>query len=364
MHLTLENIRQSLASASRPLRLDIELVPEAHVAPGMLVVHRGRATIGHDFFNDGPPSNVYSQPVREMDLPTFAISRDPVTVGDYIPFIQSLLAEGRIEEARQYLPRMSRPPQKLSKSLIAETRRVFGQNGWKAAIENLATSLSGTVYLWRIKSEGRGKNLRYTLEDPLVRPQAPETQGSAEKPAPKVVTEDRDPVYLDQPITSITYHAAEAFTRWRSQRDGRPYRISTIEEYEKVARNSFPWTYPWGYDFDPTFVISRLLFDNVSSAFVQPLAKHLWGDSYYRDLSIYGVRDVIGNARKFTSSQIEENTVMLGGGGAGVPYGPFYLPSTRNYGMYRSSIVPGIGTFYLVQEELAPPSPSFRGRQF
>ncbi|MCE9625720.1 MAG: SUMF1/EgtB/PvdO family nonheme iron enzyme, partial [Deltaproteobacteria bacterium] len=311
----------------------VELVREGRLNSGLTLVQGGRSTTGYDFYQDGIPSNVYSFPTHEIELPTFAISRKPVTVGDYQEFIESMLAEGRIDEVRTYLPRKNTPPQRISRDLFRDTWRVYREEGLRAAFEHFLNRQRGYSYYWKVRPQGFGPWKQYRLTDP----------SSHADP-------NGDPILESQPISAITYHAAEAYAAWRSEREGRVYDLPTAEEKEKVDRNSFPWNFPWGYDFAPFHLISRLAFSGELKAttYPQPVGKHLMDQRYYRDQTLYGTVDNLGNVREFTSSQGEPEYVVLSGGSVRVPYGPFYYPASRNYAHRRNAVDDSVGAFRLV----------------
>ncbi|MCC6273850.1 MAG: SUMF1/EgtB/PvdO family nonheme iron enzyme, partial [Deltaproteobacteria bacterium] len=336
----------------RFLDVPIEMVPEAEFGPDMALVQGGRSFTGFDFYEDGMPSNVYSFPMHEIELPTFAISRKPVTVGEYIPFIEHLVAEGRIEEARGFMPRKNVPPQRISRDLFRDTWRVYREEGLRAAFEHFINRQRGNHYYWRLRPEGFGPWKRYRLMEPTEH-----------------LDPNGDPILKDQPISAISRLAAEAFLRWESERQGREYSLPTAEEKEKVDRNAFPWNFPWGYDFAPFYLISRLAFSGElkNSTYPQPVGKHVMDQSLYRDFSIYGTVDNLGNVREYTASHGEPGYVVLSGGSVRVPYGPFYYPASRNYAHRETAVDDSVGAFRRVQRfgrpqprDLSPEAPPVR----
>jgi formylglycine-generating enzyme required for sulfatase activity len=52
------------------------------------------------------------------------------------------------------------------------------------------------------------------------------------------------------PVVGISWHEAEAYANWLSKRTGHQYRLPTEAEWEKAARGTKGFKYPWGEDFD------------------------------------------------------------------------------------------------------------------
>ncbi|MFU8806383.1 MAG: formylglycine-generating enzyme family protein, partial [Bradymonadaceae bacterium] len=110
------------------------------------------------------------------------------------------------------------------------------------------------------------------------------------------------------PVCMINLHAAEAYAAWRSDRDGRSYRLPTSEEWEKAARGVDGRLYPWGDVFDPIFCHMRE--SRPGRALPAPVG------SYATDCSPYGVYDMAGNICEWTATSIAEDghTHTLRGG--------------------------------------------------
>jgi serine/threonine protein kinase/formylglycine-generating enzyme required for sulfatase activity len=310
VHIMLKHVREGLIK-DQPFNLNLEFVPENQMPPGMVIAHRGTATIGYDFFHgERFPLKMYSFPMKKVSFDTFAVSRDPITVGEYKLFIENqleqintLIRNGKENEAldiinkklRYYIPR-AQP--KLPKE---------GSNELKKAFE-------GINYYWKIVTKNEEKNLRFELVDPT----------SHKDP-------NEDPIMLTQPISAIEYAAAEAYRVWRSERDGFSYKIITADQKEIISRNSFPWTYSWGYDFNPTFIASRLVHENLWRAHAHPVGTHPLGPALWRDFSLYGPRDLIGNVGEWTSTPWEHNTFVKSGGSILTAFGTLFDPPSRVY---------------------------------
>ncbi|MEZ4240613.1 MAG: SUMF1/EgtB/PvdO family nonheme iron enzyme [Myxococcota bacterium] len=61
-----------------------------------------------------------------------------------------------------------------------------------------------------------------------------------------VPDEDGDVHALDWPVTLVDWHDARAYARWRAARTGRAWRLPSEWEWEKAARGVDARRYPWG----------------------------------------------------------------------------------------------------------------------
>ncbi len=163
-------------------------------------------------------------------LPDFAIMKYPVTCGEYLEFLNAL-ADEDLQRALQYAPRIE----------------------------------DGESY-FPVNDEG---HFSVPVED---------AEGDAWE--------------LDWPICMVSYEDALAYARWRSQRDGRTYRLASADEWEKTARGVDGRLYPWGNHFDPSFCRMR----DSERGKPMPVAVH----KYKMDRSPYGVRDLAGNIIEWT----------------------------------------------------------------
>jgi formylglycine-generating enzyme required for sulfatase activity len=315
VHIKLKNVRSSVID-NHPFNLEFEFVPQERVPEGMVVIHQGVATLGHDFYLDGSPTTNNSPPMRKIPFDTFAASRTPVTVGEYKIFVESLLEElnNLIEEGRnqEAIP------------LIEKIREILPQahSDLKTRIslnhENLTNAFEVGNFYWNISAERQGEHLQFRLIDPT----------SHRDP-------HGDPILLNQPMTVLNFASGEAYAAWRSWKDGVSYKVISAREKEIISRNSFSWTYPWGYEFNPSFLASRLSFIDIKKdSYVQPVGTHALGPEFYRDKSLYGNVDLLGNAREFASPEseaTEPDMVYLSGGSVRAAFGVLFLPSARGY---------------------------------
>ena len=112
--------------------------------------------------------------------------------------------------------------------------------------------------------------------------------------------------HRDWPVMAVSAHDAEAYARWRSGREGREVRLPTEEEWEKAARGADGRAFPWGPGFDPIFAHMRL-------SHAGPARPGLVG-MHPVDTSPYGVGDMAGLIREWTSSLYDEDHRVVRGG--------------------------------------------------
>ena len=132
-------------------------------------------------------------PPRRVWVDGYVISRFPVTVGEYIVFLDAQVELGRGDEAEVYQPR----------------RGIGGRP-------------------WLIRDEDR------FLPDP---------DGLLDR--------------LDLPVVGVDQASARAFLTWLSGRTGQTWRLPSELEWEKAARGVDGRLFPWGEAFDPTWARVR-----------------------------------------------------------------------------------------------------------
>jgi serine/threonine-protein kinase len=129
-------------------------------------------------------------------LDDYVIGRFPVTVQEYVDFLDDLMAQGRAEEALQRQPRRG---------------------------------LGGAPLLDR----------------------TPDGSFAVPEGDSHILT------HPSCPVVGIDYRSACAYAVWRGQRDGLPWRLPSELEWEKAARGVDGRLYPWGDHFDPTWARIR-----------------------------------------------------------------------------------------------------------
>ncbi len=163
----------------------VRLFSDKQIGEGFVHVPAGTFEAGGDEEVRG-----WSLPGAEVELDDFFIARAPVTVREYLDFLEEL-ARRDPEEALRRSPRR-------------------GPDGG---------------FYFRQGEDGR-----------LALPQAT----------------GRHRWRSEFPVVSISWHDAVAYCEYRSAVDGREYGLPTELEWEKAARGADGRWYPWGNRFDPS----------------------------------------------------------------------------------------------------------------
>jgi eukaryotic-like serine/threonine-protein kinase len=168
-------------SRNRDWHEHVRLHTDAAIGEGFCCVPAGP-------FIEGGDREGWSVPRGEPRVDDFAIARHPVTVAEYVEFLNAL-AQTDFELARRRAPR--RTPDGGSYALYDDQHRVH------------------------------------------VPPDLPDGIGEP-----------------NAPVSGVSWHDAMAYCEWRSARDGRHYRLPTSREWEKAARGVDGRWFPWGNRFD------------------------------------------------------------------------------------------------------------------
>lgn len=114
------------------------------------------------------------------------------------------------------------------------------------------------------------------------------------------LTEDSDgDLYLeDWPVIMVDWRAARAYAAWEAARTGLPWRLGASLEWEKAARGTDGRLFPWGNHHDPTW--SHMHRSHKG----RPNPVEI--GTYPADVSVYGVRDMAGNARDWCLDEYDQ----------------------------------------------------------
>lgn len=199
----------------------------------------------------GDPDAADSLPKSLVWMDGFFVGKYPVTNEEYIAFLNDLVAKGRHDEAFLACPKSD--------------RGVGGGTGDELAY---ARDASGT---FRCKDHDSG-----------------------------IPWSARSPVVL------ISWWSARAYSKWLSQRTGRPYRLLNELEREKATRGVDGRWFPWGNAFDPTW--TRMATTRVEAPFPVDVSE------YSTDESPYGLRGGAGNVRDLCENRWSLDGPRIAGG--------------------------------------------------
>ncbi len=147
---------------------------------------------GGPFWSGGDPAAFGALPRHQLDVADFAIARKPVSMGEYLAFINELAA-GDPLLARFRAPR---------------------------------------------ESEETGPHFHLQPDGTFVLPD---------------YTREGAPFTVDLPVFGVSWDDAKAYCEWRGRREGVLYRLPTEAEWEKAARGVDGRFFPWGDQGDAGF---------------------------------------------------------------------------------------------------------------
>lgn len=106
------------------------------------------------------------------------------------------------------------------------------------------------------------------------------------------------------PVVLISHDDARAYARWLSKATGKPWKLPSEEQWEKAARGTQGWAFPWGQVYDPESLNShdKGPFDTM------PVA------SFPRGNSPFGLTDAAGQVFEWTSTETGKNRFLVKGG--------------------------------------------------
>ncbi|HEY0135151.1 MAG TPA: SUMF1/EgtB/PvdO family nonheme iron enzyme, partial [Nannocystis sp.] len=202
------------------------------------------------FHSGGDPAARNSLPGRRLWLDGYVLRRFPVTIGEYLEFLNDLVATGRHGAAAQHAPPV--PAWEEGRSAEGHEPGVF-----------------------------RGADGRYVLDGPAHT--------------------------LRWPVAMVNWEAANVYAAWFAARTGLPWRLCAEMEHEKALRGVDARAFPWGEFLDPTFCCMRLSHQNSR-------ALRAAVDEYPDDESVYEVRGLAGNVHTWCADamQMSGPTIVAG----------------------------------------------------
>ncbi len=190
-----------------------------------------------------------SLPERTVWLPSFIAKRDPVTVREYLVFLNALLDSGQAELAEKVAPPL---PAWEERGALSKDQHDF----------HIGLSPTGAYVL---------------------------------------LGDDRN---ADLPVTMVNWASAQAYTHWyagHTGHTGQPWRLITELEHEKAARGTDARAFPWGEYLDPTFCRMRLSLQSDGRGTKATVHE------YPVDESPYGVRGLAGNINAWCADPFQVN---------------------------------------------------------
>jgi len=210
------------------------------------------------FRSGGDPGASNALSWRKLWVDGFVMQRFPVTNGEYIEFLNDLVATGREEEALRFAP-----------------RERAGREGERGAL----------IY-------GRDARGMFFLTK--------DVEGNSWLP--------------NHPVLMIDWYCANAYARWLSDKTDLPYRLPGEWEWEKAARGVDGRFLPWGDFLDPTWACMQ---DSHSG---RPLPAPV--DSHPIDESPYGIRGLGGNVRDWCADLYQSEGAPVNPAGLVLPPEP------------------------------------------
>ncbi len=203
------------------------------------------------FLSGGDQRTPSSLPGRRIWVDGFVIQQDPITHAEYLTFLNSLVANGREEEALRHAPReRSAKAAELGALLVAH-------------------------------EPGRGFALREDAE------------GDSWEP--------------NWPAWMVSWNGARAYADWKAEQDGLPWRLPWELEWEKAARGVDGRAWPWGNFADPTWACVH------GSDEGRPMPSTV--GAHPVDISVYGVRGTAGTMCDWVLDVFDEEGTKVGAEG-------------------------------------------------
>ncbi len=224
---------------------EIGLPPKEEVEPGFIYV------AGGPYLSGGDREALNPRTLKTREVSPFFCAEFPVTFREYLAFLDDL------------------PP--------GDARRRCPQSD------------SGDA-LWASYSEDSGRwKPRVPGEDDARR------QETLSEQAPQ----------WSYPVVGIRASDALAYCRWRSEREGRDYRLLTGREWEKAGRGVDGRDFPWGDHFDATFC--KVRESRPGALKMEPVG------TFVDDVSPYGIRDMAGGVQEWCMPADDERFEIRGG---------------------------------------------------
>ncbi|PUB76293.1 MAG: hypothetical protein DBP03_04850 [gamma proteobacterium symbiont of Ctena orbiculata] len=110
-------------------------------------------------------------------------------------------------------------------------------------------------------------------------------------------------VQPNRPRETVSWYEAVAFCRWLSQQMGYEIRLPTEQEWEKAARGTNGWEYPWGNGYQVGFANVDEREPHVGPS---DLFRTTAVGLYPQGASPYGVMDMAGNVWEWCLNKLDD----------------------------------------------------------
>ncbi|MGI9483826.1 MAG: formylglycine-generating enzyme family protein [Hyphomicrobiales bacterium] len=108
----------------------------------------------------------------------------------------------------------------------------------------------------------------------------------------------------NHPVVMVSYDDALAYANWLSRTSGKTWRLPTEHEWEKAARGTKGFIFPWGNEYDP----AKLNSHDAGPFDTLPVA------SFPEGKSPFGLVDAAGQVFEWTSTPSGKNRFRVKGG--------------------------------------------------
>ena len=113
--------------------------------------------------------------------------------------------------------------------------------------------------------------------------------------------DEGEPLPPEFPVFGVSWHNANDYCRWLSERLGREFRLPDEFEWEKAARGTDGRRFPWGNRSDAT--LCKSVHARPGESQPEPVG------AFPTDTSPYGVRDMAGGVCEWTATLFDERNI-------------------------------------------------------
>jgi len=144
------------------------------------------------------------------------------------------------------------------------------------------------------------------------------------------------------PVVCVSWYEAEAYTRWLSEASGAAIRLPTEAEWEKAARGTEGRIFPWGDEFDGSwlnFCDVNCEYDWKDETFADGYTYTASVGSYPEGVSPYGAPDMAGNVWEWVNDRYDGSDYSVS------PGSNLQGPATGKFRLLRGGSWSNISSF-------------------